>query len=77
MAFGCCRRTHAKTGWLSTTSKAEDIFGISAHTNSASLPLEIYDKEPTKSDQPSVGFAHETEATADSIRRKDGGLKGT
>jgi hypothetical protein len=40
-------------------------------------PLEIYDEEPPKSDQPSVGFAQEAEVTADSIGQKDNGLKGT
>jgi len=39
-------------------------------------PLEIYDEEPPKSDQPSVGVAQEAETNADSISQKDKRIKG-
>jgi len=40
-------------------------------------PLEIYEEEPHKCDQSSVGVAQDAEATADSLGQKDNGLKGT
>jgi len=37
------------------------------------LPLEIYEEEPPKSDQPAVRVAQEAEATVVSIGQKDNG----
>jgi hypothetical protein len=39
--------------------------------------LEIYDEEPLRCDQPSVGVAQDAEATSETINRKDNGLKET
>ena len=77
MDFGCCRRTIPGRDGEVRLVKLRTASGVLLRPIQWVYPLEINDEEPPKSDQPSVGVAQETEATADTIGQKDNGLNGT